>query len=284
MASKIVLGTAQFGQDYGINNMGGKIARKEAFQILETALENGVDTVDTAYAYGQSEQVLAEFISAGNSGLKIITKISSDEQISKSLKNLNSSTIYGCLLHSFDQYKKIPGLFDFLLTLKREGVISNIGFSLYYPGELQELLKSGLPVDIVQFPYSVFDQRFAPYLCGAARSGISLHVRSVFLQGLVFKPLDSLGTSFQPLKEKLSLLRDIAAENSLSVAALCMLFALKNEHIDKVVVGVDGIKHFRQLLDSARLDLDPGVLSSLVSLAVQDEDILIPSNWAKVEQ
>jgi len=62
VASKIVLGTVQFGLDYGINNIHGQVSEDESFSILKFAWEHGIDTLDTAHSYGNSEKVIGNYI------------------------------------------------------------------------------------------------------------------------------------------------------------------------------------------------------------------------------
>ena len=55
---KIALGSAQFGLSYGVANIAGKVGFTETLKIRDVALANNVDTVDTAVAYGNSEDTL----------------------------------------------------------------------------------------------------------------------------------------------------------------------------------------------------------------------------------
>ena len=58
----LVLGTAQFGSDYGVANKVGKPNKQEIFKILTSAWESGIRKYDTAPDYGPSEAILGEFI------------------------------------------------------------------------------------------------------------------------------------------------------------------------------------------------------------------------------
>ena len=60
MISKISIGTAQFGLDYGISNQRGKVPFSDVENIIELAYSRGIDKLDTASAYGKSEKVLGE--------------------------------------------------------------------------------------------------------------------------------------------------------------------------------------------------------------------------------
>ncbi|MDB4129586.1 aldo/keto reductase, partial [Flavobacteriaceae bacterium] len=74
--SKLMLGTVQFGIDYGINNKDGVPSIKEVFEILDFAYNNGVRFLDTAEAYGDSQSVIGKFHLQNNNKFKIVTKFS----------------------------------------------------------------------------------------------------------------------------------------------------------------------------------------------------------------
>ena len=59
--SKIALGTVQFGLNYGISNTNGQVPPEEIARILDYCKLNGIDTLDTAQGYGESEKVLSQF-------------------------------------------------------------------------------------------------------------------------------------------------------------------------------------------------------------------------------
>ena len=101
---KLALGTAQFGMDYGINNKEGEIKKEGVFSILELAHSKGIDALDTAYAYGNSEKKIGEFIKEKNIKFKIISKLppkckSPEKIVDKSLKRLNCAKIYAYMIH-----------------------------------------------------------------------------------------------------------------------------------------------------------------------------------------
>ena len=68
---KIIIGTANFGMDYGIGSNQKKLLDSDIVEIINTAKKIGVDTIDTAISYGNSLLRLGEF---GISNFKIITK------------------------------------------------------------------------------------------------------------------------------------------------------------------------------------------------------------------
>ncbi|MBU0630357.1 MAG: aldo/keto reductase [Candidatus Margulisbacteria bacterium] len=284
--NKIALGTAQFGMDYGINNLRGKIPSKEAFAILDEAARSGIDTLDTATAYGESENILGEFLKLNKNKYRVVSKLPGElltdlkEIVNASLEKLNIGSFYGYLFHNINTYKEAPLRLELLKELKKEGKINKIGFSLYYPADLDLILDNDLECDLVQVPYSVFDRRFEPYFRRLKDRQIELHVRSVFLQGLLFKPASELGGYFLPVKGKIAALRRLAEESSIPLPSMLLNFALANSSVDRVVVGVDGLDNLRELVASARyLNEFSRIKDRLDGLKEDDEKILLPFNW-----
>ena len=286
--SKIVLGTVQFGLDYGINNRAGKVSQSEVDKILEFAYKNGVRALDSAYNYGESEKVIGQFIRKSGLSFNIISKVpKTDEKsiqkyLDTSLKNLGVKKLYGYLFHAFDSFKENPKLLDELIRLKKESKINKIGFSLYYPEELEYLIENKIVCDIVQVPYSLLDQRFDRLFPTAKELGIEIHTRSVFLQGLVFKDPESLETRFLPIKKNLLELRELGTKTGLSISELCLNFAAVNPHIDRLVIGVDSLANLADNVDSllaSKAKLAEGVYTQLANLRCDDEEVILPTNW-----
>lgn len=284
--NKIALGTAQFGMDYGINNQRGKIPEKEVFDILFEASRSGIDTLDSAYAYGNSEAVIGNFIRESKKDLKIVSKspkceIEEMENIFySSLKQLGINVFYGYIIHSFDHYRKYPEIWNILERLKSNGKIEKIGFSLYFTSELDYILENNLNIDIIQVPYSIFDQRFEPYFQELKNEDVEIHVRSVFLQGLVFINPDELDNYFTKIKEKLVNLNSMSIKQNIPIVALCLNFAVLNSFVDKVVVGVDSLNNLKEIISSMDYHRDvQNIISKLSVLKEEDENIILPFNW-----
>ena len=121
-SDRIILGSVQFGLDYGINNLKGKISHNESLKILEYSFENGIRELDTASVYGDSARLIGTFIKQNPSKVfKINTKVSSKNeslefQLKKSLDNLCIPKINKLIFHSLDlynHYKSYLGKFYF---------------------------------------------------------------------------------------------------------------------------------------------------------------------------
>ncbi|MEI6478408.1 MAG: aldo/keto reductase [bacterium] len=286
--SKLALGTVQFGQDYGINNKGGQVAKDQVAAILDLARKNGIEVLDTAHNYGESEAVIGDYFKEkGSEGFKVVTKLPSASKenarsiLEESFTSLGVDSLYGCIFHNFPSYTEHPELLDLLKEYKDAGRVEKIGFSIYTPAELEEIIEKDLPLDLVQFPFSVFDQRFAPMLPVLKEREVEVHVRSVFLQGLVFKEASQLPKGLKTIAPKLAALHEIAGQSGLTVAELCLNFALANPLIDKVVVGVDSTQNLEDNIRASQKAEQVAALAGLEALGETDEMIILPFNWPK---
>jgi aryl-alcohol dehydrogenase-like predicted oxidoreductase len=282
--NRLTLGTAQFGFNYGAFNKEGQIAYKDIVNILDYAHASGIDTLDTASGYGDSELVLGRYHQDGGHKYNIITKmhknISAHEVVDIALKRLQVEELDGLLFHNYDLYRDNPHLLQDLISQKNLGRIQKVGFSLYYPEDLHNLLDSKIPFDIVQLQYSVFDQRFAYLFPVLAERGIEIHTRSVFLQGLYFADPAQLGKHFDSVKNNLVTLQQLGKKAGLSVGALCLNFALENSYIDKVIIGVNNLENLRDNMNC--LEHGRAVQShtnTLKGLHIEDINILFPHFW-----
>ena len=284
---KLILGTVQFGKKYGINNKIGKISKGEVNNILDFSWKKGIRTLDTAYSYGESEKIIGEFIKKqGENKFNVISKLPEQgannikHYFNKSLSKLSLKKLYGYLIHDMSAFNKNEHLWSQMLKLKDEGKVEKIGFSLYFPKEFSDALKKGMTPDIVQIPFNVFDQRFMPLFKTMKDNNIEIHVRSVFLQGLVFKKTDRLTEFFDPLKPKLKYLRDLSRSTEVSIASLCLNYASLQKEIDSIIIGIDSLENLKEnILFGRDAENVYPILDKLSSLKVDNEDLIIPINW-----
>jgi uncharacterized protein len=286
MINKIVIGTANFGLSYGINNSKGKVSGENITKILLLAEESGVSIIDTAQAYGDAEERLGTILKKIKSNLKTITKLKpsfSDkvsELVDSSLCKLGVKNLYGVLFHEFKDFLKDKGVYSELKYLKQQGKINKIGFSVYYPSEIEFLFNNNIDFDIIQFPYNVFDRRFDYLLNELKARNVEIHTRSVFLQGLVFMEPEKLPDFLKGAKKSITELLRITKKSKMSISKLCLNFVLRNQYIDKVVIGVDSFMQFEQnLLDIGEASFMANIGEQLDKLRIEDEKIILPFNW-----
>jgi hypothetical protein len=280
---KLALGTVQFGLDYGVTNQKGQVTIDKVKSILDFAKNNGINTLDTASAYGDSERVLGR---VGGNDFQIITKtISINNGINKvvdgfyqSLEALNKKQIEGLLIHNISDIEntQFNTLFDKLNKLKKEGLIKKIGFSTYIPSQVDFLL-SNFDFDLIQLPFNVFDTRLIEggQLQALKDKNIEIHARSVFLQGVLLD-FDNLSDYFSTWKSQFDEYYAMVKESRLSLLEYALNFALNIKEIDKVLVGVNSERQLREIVSSVKEQSD------LNAHPIYDEDLLNPSNWSKL--
>ena len=274
--NKLVLGTVQFGLQYGVNSA-GRPGEEAVMRILEEAAKGGITTLDTSSAYGNSEEILGKCIASAGQ-FKIVSKYPKgetpvQEMFESSLRRLHVDRLYGYLLHHFEVYRNEPGVWEAFLALKESGKVQKIGFSLYSPDELELILKNKAPFDLLQFPYSIFDKKFQPYMKDLHEKGVEIHVRSTFLQGLFFKDRNALPEKLQPMKKYLLQLDEFSRESGLGIAEIALNYNLQNPCIDGVLIGVDNAEQLKANLLSVKdtpVDFE---------IEVNEQELLNPANW-----
>ncbi len=281
-SAKLALGTVQFGVDYGISNVTGQTSQEEVRAILKAAIAYGIETIDTAFQYGNSEAVLGECMDMYP--FKIISKFPKPAQgrgvrqyLEKSLEALKRDSVEAYIAHDSDVLLENPLLWNELAVLRSEGLLKKRGYSLYKPCQLQKLLDNGLIPDIVQVPYNVFDIRFESFFSKLKELGTEIHVRSAFLQGLFFIQPETLPPHFVQVKETLLSIQKLF-ESKEALAAGLMHFCLRNNNVDKVVIGVNTTL---QLRDNLKALNESGREVSWENFNITDESILLPYNWPK---
>lgn len=286
LIKKIALGTAQFGLKYGVANRLGQPSKETVFDILGIAHIEGVDTLDTAYAYGTSEEIIGEFVLRSGKAFNIISKApdmdaeGSAKYFNESLRRLKRKKIYGYLIHKCGNLIKNKKIWDDIEDLKKKALVEKIGVSVYGTDELEYLLKNKITVDLIQVPYNIFDQRFDEYLSDLRDKKVEIYARSVFLQGLFFLDPDHIDKRFPSARKRMEALRGISKEHNIPVHALCLCFALINSGINKLVIGVDSPEQLKQNLYSMKyFDKVKGVYGSLRSLKLNDEEVILPYRW-----
>ena len=281
---KLVLGTVQFGINYGINNTTGQVPRDEVCRILEIASEAGIKTLDTSSAYGESERVLGEALKRSNKPFNIVSKypksdIGVRETFQKSLSLLGIDGLYGYLVHHFEFYQEHPELFDEMTALKQEGKIQKVGFSLYNTEQLQYLLDRKVKFDILQFPYNIFDKQFETYMPQLVEQGVEIHTRSAFLQGLFFRDTKTLPEKLKPLKKYLDYLHIYCQNRGLSVEQLALGYVLANPFVKGALIGVDNHEQLESNLKVASVELTKEDIEYIHNIDIIEDWLLNPVNW-----
>lgn len=200
------------------------------------------------------------------------------QSVKASLERLRIPKLHGLLLHRAPQLAGPRGdaLFRALVALKENGHVDKIGVSIYGPEEL-DILWPHFQFDLVQAPFNILDRRLATsgWLARLHEAGTEIHVRSVFLQGLLLMDAGKrppMFTRWQPLWEQWE--RWLARE-ALTPLQASLGFVLSHPEFDRVVVGVETLQQLREILAGTQA---PGALppSELMS---EDQDLINPTRW-----
>lgn len=294
--SAMALGTVQLGLKYGLGEFADKPSEETAFQILDDAMEFGINTLDTANNYGASEAVIGNWLNTRKASGKhlpwIVTKIGplakggfhrirDDvlQQTETSLKKLKLDKIDCLMLHNFEDYAEAPDAMQKIFAeLKSEGFCSYSAISAYSRHDYGVIADSGF--DAVQIPLNIFDwtQIDSGGLNRLTDSGMIVFVRSIFLQGLVFHTPETLDPRMNFCMPYLKEFLNLCQEFSLSPAELALSFVLSLPGVTQAVIGCDTPKQVAEncklfdhtvqlsptqldMLHDAFRDIDPRVIN-----------------------
>lgn len=285
--SKIILGTAQFGLNYGINNTSGKPDKQNLNAILIAAHSAGINCLDTAEAYGDAHVRIGNFHKENPKKIfNVITKLphhideSFDHKIEKYLKELCIERIEALLFHSYTTYHDNKSALALLNGYKQAGKVKQIGVSVYTNEQIEEVIEDDL-VDIIQFPFNLFDNLHlrGNVIAKAKAKNKLLHTRSTFLQGLFFSSLKNENTIVEALKKDLQYIKQLSSELSTSIERMALNYCLQQPDIDNVLIGVDNVDQLNQNIADAEGTLPAEVINKINAIKINDQDLLNPSLW-----
>ncbi len=280
--NKIILGTAQFGNKYGVTN-NRNLNRKKSNLILTHAISKQINTLDVSPDYKNFEI----FDKSKLQKIKIISKFDPEERvknieknhlfnkIEKDLKLLNSNYLEGLLFRKPVLLINNRNLWDQALFLKEKGIIEKIGYTVYSPDELDIVIKNFKP-DIVQLPFNILDRRFENmgWLDKLYNMSIEVHVRSVFLQGLLLVNYQNIPRKFSNFSQEF--LRFDLWIKSMNISRLdaCLNFVNNDNRISKIIVGVVSLKQLKEILSCKKV-----IVRYPKNLMSKNEKLINPKYW-----
>jgi aryl-alcohol dehydrogenase-like predicted oxidoreductase len=283
--NRIVLGGAQLGLPYGILNGGETLSREEVARILDTAVDHGIDSIDTAIAYGQSESIIGE---TSQNRFKIISKLPplpvdiSDvsewvhSQVQGSLSRLKCTSLDALLLHRPQDLTGAQGaeLYAAIGSLMTKKMIHRFGVSIYSPDDLEGLIGT-FDIHVVQAPLNVFDRRILGVTDQLSALNIEVHARSVFLQGVLIASPKDRPQRFEPWSEHFALFDEWVHSSGVSAMACCLGFALQQPGIAKLVIGTTSAESLDEIMNS----IPNSVLEVPTHLQSSVEQLIDPRFW-----
>lgn len=295
---ELCLGTVQFGMKYGINNqIGRQPTREESFEMLDYALTNGIQRIDTAAAYGEAEVILGSYVRSRGIGKKVrvITKLRPNilnpgesaekiviQECKDSLNRLSVEQLDGYLLHT-PEYIYNEQILAALVQLKKEGYVNNIGVSIYDLREGYAAIDTGV-VDYIQLPYSILDQRGVKegFITEAKRKGIKIFTRSAFLQGLFMMELSMIPKHLQNAVPYLEKMERILKQYEIDKIAAILQFVKYEEDIDYLVFGVERKEQLEEDIRKANQKDMPAECIHKLKKEINnvEQSIIFPSLWS----
>ena len=289
---KIGLGTAQFGLDYGVSNRRGRTPADEVARIVAYAAGQGIELIDTAAGYGASEAVLGAVLEPGHA-FRIVTKTPAfatqpvneghadqlERSLTASLGKLRTGSVHGLLLHRADDLSGPGGtaLLARLQALKQTRLVQRIGVSVYDAAQIDAVLDC-CEIDLIQLPFSLFDQRLlhSGHLARLKRRGIEVHARSAFLQGLLLMQLDQIPAWFAPIRSHLASWHAHLDAQGVGALNAALGFVQSVSDIDSIVCGVNDCAQLAAICAAARAATS---MDDSQRWALHDPLYLNPANW-----
>jgi aryl-alcohol dehydrogenase-like predicted oxidoreductase len=290
---QLALGTVQFGVNYGITNTQGKVCMDEARAILDYASAQSVSLLDTASGYGQSEHVLGQSLDQNN--FKIVTKtphfqedknadVLLEQAFFQSLRLLNQSCVYGLLVHNSQNLLESYGslIWKKMQELKAAGLVDKIGVSVYTATQARAITEL-YPIDLIQLPINVFDQRliFDGTLSYLKSLKIEVHARSLFLQGLLLEQNLCIEKSAFDIKPRVKNYFEYLKQRALSPLQGALNFIASVPQLDYGVVGVCSRAQLEEIVMAYTLSKNNVNNIDFSVFAINDEKLLNPALWGK---
>lgn len=287
MKNKIIIGSANFNQEYGIKK--NFIKKNEIKKVFHLAHKNAIKTIDTSPLYKESEKIIG---SLNYNRFKIISKIPNPPKnikkeniehwlklnVATSLKNLKIKKFECLLIHNANSLLSKNGneIYQGIKKMKVNGLTNKIGVSIYDFNILNRILKK-FKFNLIQAPFNILDQRLVKegWLKKLKKRRIDVHVRSIFLQGILLLKHNELPKKLKKLNKKFMLWEKWLKKNKFNPLQVCLEFVLKQRQLDGIVIGCNNTNQLNQILKSKKIEND----FLLPNLDIKNKKLIDPRKW-----
>ena len=286
--NEFLVGTANFGQPYGLDKTRQGLAREDIVEILSLLDSLTRAGIDTAPDYGRSEEILGEVISQINVSSKITTKIpmanyySSDRTVDAvrgSLKRLQVSAVDTILFHGYsnDFVEHSGVLRESSKRILDLGLAKKVGLTCYSEEEIVKGKEMVPELSVFQVPENVLDQRLckSTQLVNLQNDGCIFYLRSIFLQGLLLIDTENFEGISENWRRQLKIFERKAEACGLSRTAYCIAYAKSIPWASGIVVGTESVRQLKEFIvlyshsyENLSFDLEPGSI-----------DLIDPRRW-----
>jgi aryl-alcohol dehydrogenase-like predicted oxidoreductase len=288
---KIMIGTAQFGSIYGVSNK-KKISKKEIKKIFYFLKKKKIQKFDTSENYADAELKIGKYnkkkkftVSTKISSLKKVKQKDLEKKINSKVENmckrLNTNKINYLLLHDFkdilSKNNKSKKIINILRKIKKSGKILNFGVSVYSSKDTEKIIKNH-KIDFIQIPFNLFDQSLLNknFYKKLLKKKIDIHVRSIFLQGLVFiNYKKEKNKKILKITKKLNLFIKKKKQEKLK---LLINFIKKYNFYKTIVIGVNSLNQLKEIIKifDQRDNYNKDQFSQYKT---SDKTLIDPRNW-----
>ncbi|MDP4840372.1 MAG: aldo/keto reductase [Alphaproteobacteria bacterium] len=276
MINKIIIGTANFTQAYGILSRESCLSIEESSSILNKAFDKGVAALDTALGYGDLTKTIAYDVIKK---FKIITKINvldSKDVLIKKMDVYKGFSIYALLIHdpSNIAHADERELSDKLAFLKQVYGIEKIGVSAYDMKDIENFSRIRTP-KIVQIPLNPLNQSFnSPSFIEWAQSNkVEVHARSVFLQGILLA--NALPKELEAMRKEWSLVKKSLEPYKSPLHGL-LLWAASKSWVHNWVMGVSSLRDLDEIFEASASEED---MTKVPLFQPSTHPLADPRNW-----
>lgn len=280
LKKRIIIGSANFTQEYGADSI--KVKSNEIKKILNLAKKNNIYKIDTAEDYLKNKNLFKNINKKLEITSKMITNykwISAEycqKKIESHFKNLNTKKIGTLLIHDPKILFTHNGfkVFKNLENLKDKKYFSKIGLSIYDTDQLS-YLTTEFNIDIIQCPYNILNKKIlsSGWFDRLKNLGLDIHVRSLFLQGLLVNKSIYKKKYFKKWKKIFSRWFSALEDNNISPIDYC-LSDIMNKEFDGIVVGINSLDNFREILNFRKINID-----KIHNLKINDLKLIDPRKW-----
>jgi diketogulonate reductase-like aldo/keto reductase len=275
---KIIIGTANLFQKYGINNK--SISNKELNHIKNLKKAKSINSLDCSVEYGNLSRIKKLYNNKFNLFIKFKTDNKKKEiNIQNTIKKINKlilniDKIYCLMFHDINdlKFKNSKLIYEYILKLKKKRKVSKIGISIYQPNELNYIKKNYF-FDYIQVPVNLINQSFNFRNTKFLRmKGTRFLARSILLQGAIFN--NKFLAKNNILLKKITDLKQNYNEN---IKQVFLDYVKKQSWLDGIVIGVDNIEQFKEIINI--LSSKKKILFNSKKFKITKKKIIDPRTW-----
>lgn len=298
MVSEIGLGAVELGMEYGIPSPGAPRmpGEKDAERILNRSLDLGINFIDTARAYGKSEEVIGRALRGRRREFILASKVQCqdgqqtrgttlqkdlDASVGASLKALGTDVIDLLQLHSASvEVIRRGEAAQVLKGFQKAGKIRFIGATVYGEAAALEAVQAGV-YDCIQIAYNALDREPEPRILPAAQqNNIGVVVRSVLLKGALTYRHTSLPEELAELKSAVVRMESFAASRSIRLPELAYRFVLRQSAVSTALAGVSSIEELEAAAEFSNGEmLSTDLTAEIEAIDLRQRELLNPGNW-----